>query len=228
MEPSNCKMPTPTPRLLPLHRNGPLAVTCPVSQSRGAGSAACTCPGTFTLCILLWLEQPEQKELSRLQQSAFGKPMEHAQEAKAAVLCPGAPAHSLPWVPPSQLILSPRRRPQTQRVLSHMYSRHFQSRCQDVTAVCNVVWVTECLRPHVLEHQSVSRFSPVISSPVGQSLLTGYLLASRSVASHWLSPRQSVSHFLPVIPSPVGQSLLTSYFFPHPLPAHTHPDSLRV
>ena len=187
MEPSNCEMPTPMPRLLPLHRNGPLAVTCPVSQSRGAGSAACTCPGTFTLCILLWLEQPEQKELSRLQQSAFGKPMEHAQEAKAAVLCPGAPAHSLPWVPPSQLILSPRRRPQTQHVLSHMYSGHFQSRCQDMTAVCNVVWVTEYLRPHVLEHQLVGRFSPVLSSPVGPSLLTGYLLASRSVASHWLS-----------------------------------------
>lgn len=114
MEPSNCKMPTPSPRLLPLHRNGPLAVTCPVSQRRGTGSAACTCPGTFTICILLWLEQPQQKEGSRPQKSAFGKPTEQAQEAKAAVLCPGAPAHSLPRAPPAQLILSPRRQPQPQ------------------------------------------------------------------------------------------------------------------
>ena len=107
-------MPTPSPRLLPLHRNGPLTVTCPVSQRRGTGSAACTCPATFTICILLWLEQPQQKEGSRPQKSAFGKPTEQAQEAKAAVLCPGAPAHSLPRAPPAQLILSPRRQPQPQ------------------------------------------------------------------------------------------------------------------
>ena len=183
MEPSNCKMPTPSPRLLPLHRNGPLTVTCPVSQRRGTGSAACTCPATFTICILLWLEQPQQKEGSRPQKSAFGKPTEQAQEAKAAVLCPGAPAHSLPRAPPAQLILSPSR---------VSYSGHFRGRCQDGTAVCDVAWVTQSTYGlHVLEHQLVNGFSPVIFSLVGQSLLTGYL-------------------------------------FPHPLPAHTHPDSLRV
>lgn len=83
-------MPAPTPRLPPLHRNGPLAGACPVSQSGGAGSAACTCPGAFANCILLWLQPPRQKEHSRLQKLALGKPMERAHEAKAA-----GPQHAL-------------------------------------------------------------------------------------------------------------------------------------
>ena len=90
MEPSPCGTPAPTPRLPPLHRNGPLAGACPVSQSGGAGSAACTCPGAFANCILLWLQPPRQKEHSRLQKLALGKPMEHAHEAKAA-----GPQHAL-------------------------------------------------------------------------------------------------------------------------------------
>lgn len=113
MEPSNCKMPTPSPRLLPLHRNGPRAVTCPGSQHRGTGSAACTCPGTFTICIPAVVRTTTTKEGSRLQKSASGKPTEQAQEAKAAVLPQGLSTLSAPG-PSLPNILSPRRRPQPQ------------------------------------------------------------------------------------------------------------------
>lgn len=174
-EPSPCRTPAPTPRPPPLHRNGPLAGTCPVSQSRGAGSAAYTCPGAFANCILLWLQPPWQKEHSRLQKSAHGKPMERAHEAEAA-----GPQHALrpgPSFPAD---------PKSQKTPTD-------------TGMCSATCTQNTFEAGVRT----------------------WLLYATSCGWH-RAPQLSCPWAL------AGQLLLTGYLFPHPLPAYTHPDSLRV
>ena len=147
-EPSPCGTPAPTPRLPPLHGNSLLAGACLVSQSRGAGSAACTCPGAFTNCILLWLQPPRQKNILGFRNQHLESPwsvhMKPRQQGPSTLSALG---------PPSQLILSPRRCLQTQphpqphvlRTLSKQVSGH------DCCMQC-CLGNTEHHGFHVLEH----------------------------------------------------------------------------
>ena len=87
-----------------------------------------------------------------------------------------------------------------------MYSGHFRSRCQDTTAVCNVVWVT-------------------LSTTAFMTLSTSW-----SIASHWLSlPTPLSSTYPPRLPKSLSPPTRTQPGHPperhHQIPP---PDSTRV